>query len=194
MRAQTRSAQNGSFGSDGSANPPPAAAAASFCFFCVARKSEKGKVYGTLASLHLAASLRGVWSPVLPRYAVSARLVRTAHNKWRSRPGQAAPLVRPVRLPQGCGTAAARLRHSMATCQHSWSLLGFSAGMPRIGSRRPRTIAKPASPLELVNSTFSISHAPDMHSLIFCVSAEYLRPACEQEGEPPAGDSVQGSV
>ena len=108
-------AQNGSFGSDGSANPPPAAAAASFCFFCVARKSEKGKVYGTLASLHLAASLRGVWSPVLPRYAVSARLVRTAHNKWRSRPGQAAPLVLPVRLPQGCGTAAARLRHGCAT-------------------------------------------------------------------------------
>jgi len=142
-------------------------------------------------------------------------LVRTADNKWSSRPGQAALCLQYVRygchraaaglrqgcgrLGHGCGTAAARPRHSMATTctctyRHSWSLLGFSGGMPRIGSRRPRTTAKPESPLELVNSTFSTSHAPDMHSLIFCVSAEYLRPACEQKGEPPAGGSVRGSV
>ena len=160
-------------------------------------------------------------------------LVRTADNKWSSRPGQAALCLQYVRygchraaaglrqgcgraaaglrqgchraaagcgrLRHGCGTAAARPRHSMATTctctyRHSWSLLGFSGGMPRIGSRRPRTTAKPESPLELVNSTFSTSHAPDMHSLIFCVSAEYLRPACEQKGEPPAVGSVRGSV
>ena len=44
---------------------------------------------------------------------------------------------------------------------------------------------EPSSPLELVNSTLSTSHTPDMHSVIFCVSAEYLQPACEQRGEPP---------
>ena len=54
-----------------------------------------------------------------------------------------------------------------------------------MGSLRPRTVAKPSSPLELVNSTLSTSHTPDVHSVIFCVSAEYLQPACEQRGEPP---------
>ena len=48
-----------------------------------------------------------------------------------------------------------------------------------MGSLRPRTVAKPSSPLELVNSTLSTSHTPDMHSVIFCVSAEYLQPARE---------------
>ena len=73
----------------------------------------------------------------------------------------------------------------MPTCQRGGPLLGFSGGMPRMGSLRPRTVAKPSSPLELVNSTLSTSHTPDMHSVIFCVSAEYLQPACEQRGEPP---------
>ena len=67
-----------------------------------------------------------------------------------------------------------------------------------MGSLRPRTVAKPSSPLELVNSTLSTSHTPDMHSVIFCVSAEYLQTACEQRGEPPLASerrsSVRGSV
>jgi hypothetical protein len=111
-------------------------------------------VYGTLASLHLAASLSGVWSPVWPWYSCARLTTSGAPGRGKLPCASSTSGTAATGLRQGCGRAAAGLRQG---CGRASAGLPQGCGRLRQAAARLRHGCGTAAPLYGYNMYMHIS-------------------------------------